>query len=268
MKMHALEQKIANAKKAGRKAVIPFLTAGFPNREDFWRHLEALDQAGADIIEIGVPFSDPVADGPVVENASRRALASGVNLAEILAGLAKRKGRFKAGLVLMGYYNPFFQYGFEKLVKDAQQAGVAGFIVPDLPYDEAQPLKAALTGTGMALVPLVGPNTSLERMRLYGEGAEGYAYVVSVMGITGERKKLAEGVADVMRRARRAFSVPLALGFGLSRPEQLEILPDDAQPDAAVIGSALLAHLDAGKKADEFLRPWIEKADIEKKLFL
>lgn len=256
--MHKLEQKIKNAQRAGRKAVIPFLTAGFPNPGDFWKHLAEIDRVGADIIEIGVPFSDPVADGPVVEEASRRALEAGVNLEGIMAGLAERAGQFRAGLVLMGYYNPFLQYGLEKTAKEACKAGVSGLIIPDLPYDEAEPLRSALYGEGIALIPLVGPNTSLERMQIYAKDAEGYAYVVSVMGITGERKDLAAGVANVMRRAREAFSVPLALGFGLSRPGQLAVLPEDAQPDAAVMGSALLKHLDAGGSASEFLAAWFK----------
>lgn len=255
--MHKLEQKIRAALDGGRRAVIPFLTAGFPDPASFWEHLGELDAAGADIIEIGVPFSDPVADGPVVEEASRRALAYGVHLADLLADLTVRYGKYRAGLVLMGYYNPFFQYGLAALARDLARAGVAGLIVPDLPLDEAGPLRAALKAHGIALIPLVGPNTSLTRMKLYAEDATGYAYVVSVMGTTGERRQLAESVAETMARARTAFAVPLALGFGLSRPEQLDDLPRAAQPDAAVIGSALLKHLDAGKRARDFLAHWI-----------
>lgn len=255
--MHPLERRIRAAKEAGRKAVIPFLTAGFPGLDSFWKRLEETDQAGADIIEIGVPFSDPVADGPVVEEASRRALASGITLADILAELTARKGRFRAPLVLMGYYNPFYQFGLKKLASSAREAGVSGFIIPDLPFEEAQEAKARFESQGLALIPLVGPNTGSERMRLYAENCQGYAYVVSVMGTTGERKDLAPGVADTMRRARQAFRAPLALGFGLSRPEQLAVLPEDAQPDAAVIGSALLKHIDAGQNVGEFLARWL-----------
>lgn len=254
--MHKLEEQIQEAHRHGRRAVIPFITAGFPNLHEFWTQLDEIDRAGADIIEIGVPFSDPVADGPVVEEASRRALAQGVQLTDILDGLTTRHGKYHAGLVLMGYYNPFLQYGLDKLAEDAQKAGVSGLIVPDLPVDETMPIKNALKGHGIALIPLVGPNTSLERMKLYARDAQGYAYIVSVMGITGDRKDLAVGVADVMRRARQAFCVPLALGFGLSKPAQLENLPADAQPDAAIMGSALLKHIDAGGDVAEFLAPW------------
>lgn len=257
--MHKLENIIRKANEQGRKAVIPFLTAGFPHPKDFWEHLADLDACGADIIEIGIPFSDPVADGPVVEEASRRALEYGINLADILDELAVRRCRYKADLVLMGYYNPFLQYGLEKLARACSIAGVSGLIIPDLPYDESAPVKQALASHDIALIALVGPNTSLERMKVYAGDAEGYTYVVSVMGITGARQNLAEGVGETIRRAREAFNIPLALGFGLSKPEQLAVLPENAQPDAAVMGSALLKHLDSGKKAAEFLASWLER---------
>lgn len=255
--MHPLEQKIKDANKNGRPALIPFLTAGFPTREKFWNNLRELSDAGADIIEIGVPFSDPVADGPVVEDASRRVLEKGVNLKEIIQGLKERKGQIKSGLVLMGYLNPFLQYGLEKLATDAKDAGISGFIVPDLPYEEAETMRNLLKAQNIALIPLVGLNTPPERMAMYAKDAEGYVYVVSVMGITGERKNIAQGVGELIKRTRQTFSVPVALGFGLKNPAQLKELPEDARPDAAVFGSALLTHLDAGKSAREFMSVWL-----------
>lgn len=255
--MHTLEAKIRAANEAGRPALIPFLTAHFPDREGFWGAFDELDR-DADIIEIGVPFSDPVADGPVVEEASRRALAAGFRLGDLLAELAQRRERRAgaAGLVLMGYLNPFLSYGLERLAADAAAAGVSGFIIPDLPHEEAAPARTALGRCGLALIPLVGPNTGEERMKLCAGEGQGYAYVVSVMGVTGERAALAPRVAETMARARRAVRLPLALGFGLSRPEQLAALPSEARPDAVVFGSALLRHLDAGGSAAEFLRRW------------
>lgn len=254
--MHVLEEKIRKATAAGRPALIPFLTAGFPDRARFWPTLMELDENGADVIEIGVPFSDPVADGPVVEEASRRALSDGVNLREILKELARRKGLIKAGVVLMGYLNPFLQYGLEELARDAEKAGVHGLIVPDLPHEESAPMRAALGKYGIALIPLVGPNTSEERMALYAAEGQGYVYVVSVMGITGERGGLAPQVAATMKRARKVFPLPLALGFGLREPSQLSELPTEAWPDAVVFGSALLKHVDAGESAADFLARW------------
>lgn len=255
--MHLLEEKIRACLAAGRPALVPFVTAGFPDQSQFWPTLTELDENGADIIEIGVPFSDPVADGPVVEEASRRALSDGVNLRDLLAELGERGRYIKAGIVLMGYYNPFMQYGLEKLAEDAARGNVSGMIVPDLPHEESGPLRKALADKGIALIPLVGPNTSAERMALYAEWGQGYVYVVSVMGITGERAKLAPQVESTMQRARSVFKLPLALGFGLKEPAQLEALPQGARPDAVVFGSALLKHIDAGQPAAEFMARWL-----------
>lgn len=251
--MDSLERKIREANDAGRIAIIPFLTAGFPQWDSFWSSLSAMDEAGVDIIEIGIPFSDPVADGPVIEEASRRVLGQGVNLTLLLDGLKKRK--FRAAIVLMGYMNPFLQYGLEKLGADAKTANVAGFIVPDLPYEETEKMKTILKSNNISLIPLVGPNTSPERMALYAEDATGYVYVVSVMGITGERKKVAAGIDKVLARAKEIFTIPIALGFGLKHPSQLEDLT--IKPNAVVFGSALLLHLDAGKDPKEFIEPWL-----------
>ena len=252
--MNTLQHCIEEANSQGRVACIPFVTAGFPGIERFFEVLSDLDANGADIIEIGVPFSDPVADGPVVEDASRRALAQGVNLTWLLEKL-RLLPPFRAGLVLMGYYNPFLQHGLERLAKDAGEAGIQGCIVPDLPLEESAPLRAALSARGLDLIPLVGPNTPDERMREYARSASGYVYVASVMGTTGSRRVLPDA-AETVRRARAIFSLPVALGFGVSSPEQIAAMP--VRPHAAVFGSALLRHLDAKGTAKEFMRAWID----------
>ena len=254
--MHILERKIRLARKSGRLALIPFVTAGFPSRERFWGIVRELDEAGADVIEIGVPFSDPVADGPVVEEASVRALAGGVTLRGILEELSAHRGEVQSGLVLMGYMNPFLQYGLERFAEDAARAGVQGVIVPDLPFEEAGDMRSILRKRGIALIALVGPNTSEERMGLYSEVSEGYVYVVSVMGTTGERGQLPQEVPQVLARTRRAFALPVALGFGLKSPEQLAFLPEHLRPDAAVFGSSLLKHLDGGGSPRGFMEKW------------
>jgi len=239
--------------------LIPFITAGYPTLEAFWKNLRDLDDNGADIIEIGVPFSDPVADGPVIEAASQQALANGVTLGWILDGLRQRKGQFKAKLVLMGYLNPFLQYGFQRLAKEAAGIGLYGLIIPDLPLDEDTEYRAALNAQGIHLIPLVAPNTPLERMRQYAAVATGYVYVVSVLGTTGERQGLPADVLETLRRARQAFDLPLALGFGFSRPGQLDAIPPDDRPDGIIFGSALIRHLGEGRSAAEFMRQWREK---------
>jgi len=253
--MKTLQQYIEEANTQGRVACIPFVTAGFPDMDRFFGVLSELDANGADIIEIGVPFSDPVADGPVVEEASRRALAQGANLTWLLEKL-QALPPFKAGLVLMGYYNPFLQYGLERLAQDAGKAGIRGCIVPDLPLDESGPLRAALSARGLDLIAMAGPNTPDERMREYAKLSSGYVYVTSVMGTTGERRELPEA-AETVRRAKAIFSIPVALGFGISSPDQIAAMP--VRPHAAVFGSALLRHLDGGGAARDFMKTWLEK---------
>lgn len=247
-----LETAIRTAAAKGRPALIPFLPAGYPDKDRFWTELAGLDQNGADVIEIGVPFSDPVADGPTVEAASLTCLGQGVCLEWILEELQKRTGSISAPLVLMGYANPFLQYGLEKLAADAAAAGVSGMIIPDLPFEERGPFHTPLSAKGIDLIALIGLNTSAERMRLYAEGARGFVYLVTVMGVTGARTQLPPEVLGKLKEAREIFPVPVALGFGISTPEQLTNLP----ADAAVFGSALIKHIDGGGDAAGFMARW------------
>ena len=256
MKKQSLQERIEAANKEGRMARIPFLTADFPNPEAFMQALRELDENGADIIEIGVPFSDPVADGPVVEKASRQVLEAGTSLGSLLHSLAVSAFRPQAPLVLMGYYNPFLQFGLEKLADLASAVGVQGFIVPDLPLEEDAPMRRVLSAKGLDLIALVGPNTSFERMTEYAEKATGYVYVVSVMGVTGTRDGLPPEAMDTIARAKRAFRLPVALGFGIQGPDQLR--DASVRPDAVVFGSALLKALSNGGTAKEFMKPWLQ----------
>ena len=267
-----------NNRRAGRLSRIPFLPAAFPGREEFWTILAELTAHGADIIEIGVPFSDPVADGPQVAEASRKALANGGGLDYIFEGLTRHRAELPSGLVLMGYVNPFIQYGWagasqdrpagearavmtaslKFLAEKMNEAGVSGLIVPDLPLEESEPWLAALKPLGLDLIALVGPNTSLEKMKDYAAGGGGgYVYVVSVMGVTGLREALPPEAAVTLQRARQAFALPLALGFGLSSPAQLQNLPPEDRPDGAVFGSALIRHLSVGGAVRDFMAPWL-----------
>ena len=255
MKKLSLQDRIEIANKEGRMARIPFITANFPTPCAFLRSLQELDKNGADIIEIGVPFSDPVADGPVVEDASRRSLEAGTSLAGLLHTLGSLPCKLDSPLVLMGYYNPFLQYGLERLAVEAAAAGVQGFIVPDLPLEESEAMRETLTAHGMDLIALVGPNTPSERMKEYAANASGYVYVVSILGVTGVRNDVAPEAAETVARAKAAFGLPVALGFGIKTPEQLRDMP--TKPNAVVFGSALLKALDAGGSAADFMRPWL-----------
>ncbi|MDR3153953.1 MAG: tryptophan synthase subunit alpha [Deltaproteobacteria bacterium] len=265
----ALTEAVRKAAGEGRCARIPYLTGGFPTPESFWEVLGELCGSGADVVEIGVPFSDPVADGPAVAEAGRKALDNGISLRWILEGLSGRS--FPVPLVLMSYANPLLQYGWAAVpgkgvgesIRDSlgelalavRRASVAGVIVPDLPLEEAGPFREALAGEGADLIPLVGPNTTERRMREYLPTAMGYVYVVSVLGITGVRKGLPPEAEETLRRARSVFSLPLALGFGIKEPSQLEGL--ECPPDAVIFGSALLRHLAEGGRARDFMAPWL-----------
>jgi len=250
-----LTEKIQYAMKNGRKALIPFVTAGFPTREAFWDVILELDGEGADIIEIGVPFSDPVADGPVVENASIRSLEQGINLDWILEGLSEHRRSLQAGIVLMGYFNPFLQYGMQKLAIHGKETGVNGLIIPDLILEEAQPYLELLQEYGLAYIPLVGLNTVAERLQDYARLHPPFVYLVSVMGITGTRAGGDQVLMDKLAQVQETFDCPVALGFGLSSRDQLEHITDLV--DAVVIGSALLTHLDEGKSPGQFMRSWL-----------
>ena len=256
MSTNLLTDKIHQALAQGRKAVMPYLPAGYPTKDAFWRHIQDLDAAGADIIEIGVPFSDPVADGPVVEQAALCCLEQGVTLGWILEELARRRPGIRAGIVLMGYLNPFLQYGIPELARDAAKAGVNGLIIADLPLEENEDVRAILKESGIALIPMVGLNSSIKRLKMHAEKAAGFVYFVSVMGTTGVRDAFPEELRDALLQARQTFSIPLALGFGLHSPTQLQGV--ESAVDGVVMGSSLIRHLDATGKVGDFLAPWVQ----------
>lgn len=253
--MNPMQIQIEKATSQGKVALIPFLPAGFPNREQFWKELEELDRAGAAVIEIGMPFSDPVADGPVVEKASLKCLDDGINLTWIFDGLKERKGQFKAALLLMGYLNPVYQHGLDAFAADCEAAGVSGLIIADMPHEESDFVKEALAPHGVSLVPLVGLNTTKERMKLYAENASGFCYFVSVLGTTGQRESLPSRIKEKLAEAKEVFDIPIALGFGIKHPDQL--VQFDGLMDAAVFGSALIKHIDSGKSSTQFMEPWM-----------
>jgi tryptophan synthase alpha chain len=255
--MNILTDRIKAARAQGRLGLVPFLPGGYPDRARFWDEIAALDASGADVIEIGMPFSDPVADGPVVEHASLKCLDDGVNLKWIIEGLAAHKGKLRAGIVLMGYLNPVLQYGLAAFAADAAAVGVHGVILADAPSEESDPIRAAFAPRGLALIPLIGLNTAPARMALYAREAEGFAYFVSVLGTTGVRDfsaGLPDAVKTGLESAKQAFDVPVALGFGLKHPSQLAAL--DGLVDAAVFGSALIRHIDQGGDSAGFMKVW------------
>jgi tryptophan synthase alpha chain len=233
----------------GGPALVAFLTAGFPRRDGFREQLAEV-AAGADVVEIGVPFTDPMADGMTIQRSSRAALAQGVTLQWILDELAAME-RPRAPLLLMSYLNPLLSFGYEKLAATSVAAGVCGFIVPDLPLDEGDELRAALDRHGLALVQMVTPVTPHERLTRLCAASQGFVYAVTMTGTTGRNATMPADVLTYLARVRAAASVPVCAGFGIRTREQVEGLRGAA--DGAIVGSALVEVLERGESPRAFL---------------
>ena len=221
----------------GRAALMPYLMGGFPDAETSLRIGEACADGGADLVELGVPYSDPLADGPVIHAAGTAALAAGTTTADVLR--VGRELSQRLPVVLMCYVNLVLARGPERFAHDLAVHGIAGLIVPDLPLEESDPVLAACDATGVALVPLVAPTTGEERMAAIGARARGFVYAVSLAGTTGERSGLSVDVAGVLRRAKAHTDVPVALGFGIGTPEQAAQAAA-AGADGVIVGSRLV----------------------------
>jgi len=241
---------IIEASALGRPALVGFITAGFPDRRRFRENLAAVID-GCDVVEIGVPFSDPMADGATVQRASFAALADGVTLPWILQEVAAVPRPRPVPVLLMSYLNPLLKYGFERLPRDAAAAGVAGFIVPDLPYEESAELKSALDQEGLALVQMVTPVTPPERLEMLCKGAQGFVYAVTMTGTTGKSAEVPPDVLAYMDRVRRFSSVPVCAGFGIRSREQVARFAPHV--DGVVVGSALIETLEQGGDVRAFL---------------
>lgn len=235
---------------AGRPALVGFLTAGFPTREKFKENLAAVASA-CEVVEIGVPFTDPMADGTTIQRASFIALANGVTLTWIIQELKALHPRPKAPILLMSYLNPLLAYGLERLPRDAQSAGISGFIVPDLPFEESDELRGALDRVGLALIQMVTPVTPEARLATLCKAAQGFVYAVTMTGTTGKAVTVPDDVLDYMDRVRRHSSVPVCAGFGIRSREQVARFA--AHVDGVVIGSALVETLERGDDAVAFL---------------
>lgn len=233
----------------GRPALVGFLTAGFPDRAAFAAQLDAV-MSSCDVVEIGVPFSDPMADGSTIERASHVALKAGVTLPWILETL-ERRAPHRAPTLLMSYLNPLLSFGLEALPKAAARAHVAGMIVPDLPYEESDELRAALEGEGLALVQMVSPVTPAARLERLCAAARGFVYAVTMTGTTGKSVEVPDSVLEYMERVRRLAPVPVCAGFGIRSHAQVARLA--AHVDGVVVGSALLEAVERGEDLGAFL---------------
>jgi tryptophan synthase alpha chain len=241
---------IRTAAARGAPALVAYLTAGFPRRERFREHVTALAVA-ADVIEVGVPFTDPMADGVTIQRASLAALAQGVSLAWILEELTALRG-VRVPLLLMSYLNPLLAFGIGRLAESAARAGVAGFIVPDLPLDESSELRAALDERQLALVQMVTPVTEPLRLGQLCAGSEGFVYAVTMTGTTGRNVAVPAEVLAYLDRVRSLAPLPVCAGFGIRSREQVERLRGHV--DGVVVGSALVEVLERGEDPGAFLR--------------
>lgn len=241
-----LEQGFADWREEGRRAFVPFLTHGYPSPADTPRLLERLAGAGADVIELGVPFSDPLADGPTIQEASWRALEHGVTLDDTLELVAER-GEDLPPIVLFSYLNPVLHMGVDRFAERAAAAGVAGILITDLPVGADRQLERRLAGAGPDLIRLVAPTTPEERLAAIAETASGFLYYISRTGVTGERAELAGGLDEAIQKLRDRVDLPVAVGFGVSRSEHARAVARLA--DGVVVGSALIAALGRGEEA-------------------
>jgi tryptophan synthase alpha chain len=240
---------LRSAAKNAQPALVAYLTAGFPTREVFREQLKSV-AAEADVVEIGVPFTDPMADGVTIQRASEQALRNGVTLEWILRELEAGPA-LEAPLLLMSYMNPLLSFGLTRLAGAAARAGICGFIVPDLPFDESQEFGSALNAHGLALVQMVTPVTTPERLARVAAASQGFVYAVTMTGTTGQSGATAAPSASYLERVRAAASVPVCAGFGIRSRGQIEALR--GQVDGVIIGSALVEILERGESAQQWL---------------
>ena len=239
MNSERIKERFETLRQQGKPGLVVFLTAGFPDKSATLELVPELVAAGADLVELGVPFSDPLAEGPTIQESSFRALQEEVSLKDCLAMVAELRSRVdETPLILMGYYNPIYRYGLSKFAEDADSAGVDGVIVVDLPQFEVGPLLAHCAPRGIPIIPLLAPTSTEESIRAACESAAGFVYCISVTGVTGARDQVSDRGFGLLERVRAHTSLPLAVGFGISRREHVEDVGRKAE--AAVVGSALI----------------------------
>jgi tryptophan synthase alpha chain len=236
--MSRLASTFARLRGNSHPGLVTFVTAGDPDLPRSGDILQALDRAGADVLEVGVPFSDPLADGPVIQRATERALASGTTLPQVLDMVERVRGRVRAPIVIFSYANPVLRMGVERFADRARQAGVDGVLMLDLPIEEADEFRGIMAAHDIDTIFLLSPTTTDERIRKAAALGRGFLYVISRLGVTGARSEVASGAREIVERIRGVTDLPVALGFGISTPEHVREVGQWA--DAAVVGSALV----------------------------
>jgi len=250
--MSCIEKKFVELQRRGEAALIPFVTAGDPNLATTLKILRALEKGGADCIELGIPFSDPTADGPTIQRSSERALKNGLSLPRIFQLVRQFRRTSEIPIVLFGYFNPIFHYGLENFCRAAARAGADGMLCVDLPPEESAELKCWTDAEGLDLIFLLSPTSGPDRVQLVAGKGRGFIYYVSVTGVTGARQALDDQLRSQVARVRRATSLPVGVGFGISTPKQAAWIAGFA--DAAVVGSALVERIEKAKGGVEKAR--------------
>lgn len=239
----------------GKKAFIPFFTAFYPSREKFRKILSAADETGADFIEIGIPYSDPLADGKTIQYSSKKVLEQGFSYECFLENMTGSRNGLKSSLILMSYFNTVLQRGIKRFGEDMIDMGIDGVIIPDLPYEESRSINSIFMGQDIDLIPLVAPTTREERLKLICSQCRSFIYLVSLTGVTGSRPTLPEGFEEYVRRVRRVTSLPLCVGFGISNGYQAKSMAEIC--DGVIIGSALIDILKGREQDPEALNELI-----------
>lgn len=250
--MTRIETVFKQLRQRREKALVTYITAGDPDTATTAALLKCLVDSGADIIELGVPFSDPMADGPTIQAASQRSLRHPFSMERVLGLVRGIRKYSEIPVILFGYYNPLYQYGLERLARDARSAGVDGFLVVDLPPEEAGPLHDAAGRNGLDTVFLLAPTSTPERMKLVSRMASGFIYYVSVTGVTGARESLSGMMDRAVARIRKYSSLPVGIGFGISRPEHVRSIARYA--DAIIVGSAIIKEVEAHMGKPDLLK--------------
>jgi tryptophan synthase alpha chain len=249
--MNRIDLKFDELKQNSRKALITFVTAGDPDLKATLRFVGEMESCGADIVEIGIPYSDPVAEGPVIQNANKRAMENNIKIKDVMKTIAEIRKNVKIPLVYLLYYNCILQYGTEKFFKDCKETGIDGVIIPDMSYEESGEINDACEKYGVYSIRLVAP-TSKERIKKIANGAQGFIYCVSSMGVTGMRKEFTTDFDEFLSYVNRASSIPKAIGFGISTPEHVRFLRDYA--DGLIVGSAIVRQIELSGSRDEAVK--------------
>lgn len=249
--MNRIDSTFQSLRSTNHKGIIAYLTAGDPDLETTEELVCRMAKGGVSMVELGVPFSDPVADGPVIQAASARALKNGVTLNDVLTLAGRVREKTDIPLLVMTYYNPVFSYGINKFAQKAAESGLDGIIVPDLPLEESRPLCKRLQERGLHYIYLIAPTSTPERVKTTVIAARGFIYCVSITGVTGAKNNLPSMGQKLLKDTRSLTDMPLALGFGISRPEQVSSLGNDG--DAVIIGSAIVKLVEKGGTRDEII---------------